>query len=237
MKLLHQGKKIIAYEEGQLNVASNKSHSYSKSRIALIIASSVSTGSTIEAWCVTLQDNKQFHLINPDVLGAALFWPLEKVSPFPFICVVQTISFEHVIQIIDVCDASSKISASTQLLVQTKLDDDIFKDIDNVAEPVTMAMGSTPYALILCLGNIVVIAYRKYGIILAFIYTNENDNHELVLFGQENVGQYIVDASICYNKEVEREDNGDMSTIEVILLLGDRMNSKDANIGKVFFDR
>ena len=153
MKLLHQGKKIIAYEEGQLNVASNKSHSYSKSRIAFMIASSVSTGSTIEAWCVTLQDNKQFHLINPDVLGAALFWPLEKASPFPFICIVQTISFEHMTQTIDARDASSKISASTQLLVGKKLDDDVFKDIDNVAEPVTMAMCSTPCVLTLCLCN------------------------------------------------------------------------------------
>jgi len=216
-------------------LTSNKSHPYSKSRISLITASSVSSGSSIEVWCVTLQDSTEFHLINPDILGAALFWPQEKIEPLPFVCIVQTVHSEHVLQIIDVFDTSSfKISGTLRLLAQATFDDSIFKGINDIAEPV-MAMGPTPYVLILCLDNIIVVAYRKYGLILAFTHTNK-EKHKILLFGQENVRQYIVDASICYNKDVDVSNDKNMRRIEVILLLSDRNNPKDANIGKVFFD-
>ena len=182
-----------------------------------------------------MQDNAEFHLINPDILGAALFWPLQKIEPFPFVCIVQTVHSEHVLQIIDVCDTSSfKISGTPRLLAQATFDDSIFEDVDEMVGPV-MAMGPTPYVLILCLDNIIVVTYRKYGIILAFIHVDDKDRHKLILFGQENVRQYIVDASICYSKDVDI-GNDEMRRVEVILLLSDRNDPKDANIGKVFFD-
>merc|ERR1740121_2302089 len=102
-----------------------------------------------------------------------------------------------------------------------------------------MAMGSTPCVLVLCLDDIIAIVHRSYGIILVFKYFVLNDNHTIKLLGRENVQKYVVDASICYKRNVEisagstvDDDDDDDKRIEVVLLLSDPNNSKDGNIGK-----
>lgn len=219
-----KGKKIISYEEGELRAG----YTYSKSRIALILVSSVSAGSSIETWILCLFTNHCV-LVSSDIFGAALFRSINYKDSL-FLCFIhkkknnnEHPSFKFYLTILQILESNSARDIDRKPLVEFPLGS-LFSEESSLLEPV-IAMGLTPPYLILYLEDIIVVAVRSNGNITAFKYKS----CILELLGQQNLNHFIIDAIICY-------ENIKNSKIAVILLLTDSKNTKDGKIRKIYFN-
>lgn len=154
------------------------------------------------------------------VLGAALLCPpklsREGFSFTPLVCLVKkkkliegqdetdetsietdTIIFQIIkIKVEGGKETNSPLSIDTvleevELNVRSKLLKSGGGKIISYKEPV-MTTGSTPYVFVLCLENVIVVIFRKYGFIMSYLY----DEDGLKPLGTKTLEHYVVDASI-----------------------------------------
>ena len=222
-----EGRKIISYEEGGSNGSLG---SHAKPLTALLLVSSVSQKSPIEVWCVPLAEHANSMCISTVALGAAFFCPpkVEKdwLFFYPLVCKVteneEFFSSEKLYMLeieklrVDENDLSILGSETVQ-----KISFSISKDMmTSLAEPI-MATGSYPHVLILCLEHVIVLIFRRYGIVMAFLYNGEDS---IVKLGRKKIDHYVVDASI---------KRGDVKgEIQLILLLS-LPNKSDGYIAEI----
>jgi len=222
-----QRKKILTYEEGGCNGAVD---SRARSTVAIILMTSTSSHQApIEAWCVPFAENStSFCISSENVLGAAFFCPSKlenrKLSFTPMICLVKyhkdatSRANVPVLQIFRLIKQDSLITKHEDV-VQTRVDVDEQMHT-KLPEPI-MATGSHPPVFILCLEHVIVIVYRRIGLILAYMYDGDSPITKL---GQKKVDHFVVDASI---------QRGDVKgEIQVILLLS-LLDGKDGFVAEI----
>jgi len=221
-----EGKKILAYEEGGSNGLTGTN---ARSTIALVLASSATPRSTtVEAYCISMYDGLQSALcISNVIVGAALYLPTSVTPPSHFLPYVITISkdvtSQYVLDIEDLVEQSGtldrgNIIASIVLDVSDANKDELF-------EPPSMSMGSTPEVLCCCHEGFIAVAIRREGLVVVYDFSTDN----LALVGQSRLGQYIVDAAI-------RSNNVDTEA-ELILLLCESDDPKDGRIANMRLSR
>ena len=74
-----QGKKIVAYEEGGSN---GKQGADARSMVALLLVSSASSGTPLEAWLMPISGDSRSVCVSSNLLGAALFRPYQLSNAF-----------------------------------------------------------------------------------------------------------------------------------------------------------
>ena len=82
------------------------------------------------------------------------------------------------------------------------------KDMRQLSCPEHMIMGHTPYAIILCQNDFIILILRRFGAIVLFSF----DDGELSYVGRTTLEHYVIDATV---REAE-----DKSGIEVVALTG-----------------
>jgi hypothetical protein len=122
-----------------------------------------------------------------------------------------------------ISDFTTGAIAIGDTLTCVQLDQERVLGID-YPEP-SMAMGTSPAVLCLCMENIIVVLVRKKGFIVAHEYSEGN----LSVIGQNRVESYIIDGAIR-----EGEVSGE---IEVVLMLMHSENHKDGHIAVINFSR
>lgn len=219
-----QGKRIVAYEEGGYNGMPGKD---CRSTIALLLTSSTTASTSVEAWCIQMIGNSNALCISSDILGAALFSSFSNCT--------SRCSFEPNLV------TASKDQVSGDLLVEMfslyndelsgnqlkkKRDAKVFinikRTLDSLITEPTMVMGTLPPIFCLCCGYHVVIILRSIGILVTYIFIDG----EFCFKDIKELGHYVVDAAIKRSQM-----NG--KDVEVVTLLSDRDNPKDGQISTI----
>ena len=223
-----ESKKILTYEEGGSNGLTGTNV---RSTVALVTVSSATPESmSMEAYCIAMYSGSSTSClcISNVILGAALYRPTASAaSPCHFLPYVITIGKDVTSQL--VLDVESLIEESGTLargtIVATTVldfgDDGSIRMDDELYEPPSMSMGQTPEVLCCCHNGFIVAAIRRRGLVFAYDFS---DGVDLILVGQSQVGQYIVDAAIR-SRDVDETD-----AVELVLLLS---NDDDAMDGRV----
>mmetsp|Transcript_17102 Transcript_17102/g.24258 ORF Transcript_17102/g.24258 Transcript_17102/m.24258 type:complete len:282 (-) Transcript_17102:639-1484(-) len=220
-----QGKKPIAYEEGGSNGLLGAE---AGSTVALLLASSTTTGAPVEAWCIPVYGDSPAVCISRDVMGAALLQPpgVKKGKPFsPLIVVTKNADADSSQIVLEVRDILSDTPVGPlefgNVLASVSIGNADIEgaSLESINEP-TMAMGTSPAIFCCCLGDIIVVIIRKRGRVLVYQY---KDNLPIKI-GQKDVKQYVVDAAIRRGAEEE---------IEVVLLLCAANNVKNGVVATI----
>ena len=157
-----------------------------------------------------------------DILGAALTKPLEskdensEYTPL-IVTVCRGEDEEAIIEVMAIrIDSSLGNFQKGNVKARAVIPEAMLSDSDAL-EP-TMAMGTLPPIHCCCLGDKIVIIFRRTGLVYVYEFLGE----ELQLYGQKNLGQYVIDASIRIGRSLEDK--------EVVLLLSDTDNAKDGGV-------
>jgi len=215
-----ESKKILSYEEGGSN---GKTGASERSTVALVLASSATPRSAVEAYLIPMKNESSQFCISNVILGAALYRPPASPSSFlPFVVTItKDVTSQHVLDIEDLWEESNTLArgiiASTVLMGGANLD-------DSYATP-SMSMGPLPEALCCCHDDFIVAVIRKKGLVFAYDFSSG----DLVLVGNSELGQYIVDAAI-------RSSNVD-GEVELVLLLCESDDSRDGRVATVNISR
>ncbi len=245
-----QGKKIVSYEEGGSNglVGSD-----CRSTIALLLTSSATSGDPVEAWCVSIGGGFKPLLLCMDVYGAALFQPQSSqdvalasasTSAFDPMAVTVTLTGEDEIE-----SGNSTISIDLFNL-RTNYDLECIERGDVIAHASfprardasigivrpAMAMGVAPLAFCLCCENLVIVIIRDEGLITAFKYEADKNEHTLHLVYEKRLGRYIVDAAIRSRHEDSDSEfspstpSREESKIDIVALVCEEDTVKDGRL-------
>ena len=229
-----QSKKIVSYEEGGCNGGTG---SDMRSTLALLMVSTSNSDAPVEAWCLPVNGDSRGLLLGDDVLGAALCLPPavaeeeggRRDSPAEFYPLVVTAnkvdgSDDMHLDVTSIgIDSTSGVLSQLDTVASVVVASDDHSESQQVLEP-TMAMGTTPQVHLCSYGRYIVVALRSKGI----IYVYELEEGSLQLVGQQNLGQYIVDAGI--RRGGGEKKGGD---VEIVLLLCSDNTTKDGCIAKI----
>ena len=233
-----QSKKIVSYEEGGCNGGAG---SDMRSTLALLMVSTANSGAPVEAWCLPVNGDSRGLLLGDDVLGAALCLPPAVARErsgngggdrpaefYPLVITANKIDGSDDVYLdvtsIGIDSTSgvlSKLDTVASVVVACGGDSE---QEHPVLEP-TMAMGTTPQVYLCSHDKYIVAGLRSKGIVLVY----ELHDGSLKLVGQENLGQYIVDAGIRPGGDINKEEED----IEIVLLLCSDSTAKDGNIAKI----
>lgn len=220
-----ESKKILAYEEGGSNGQSGED---SRSTVALVLASSVTSDVAVEAYCIPMHTESSPLCISLDVLGAALYRPPTDGASFShFLPYVATVFRDEDSQfVLTVQDLRYTSDTNDSLGFGGSIDSTIL-DVGDIFEEYSsppMSMGTSPEAFCCCHGGFIVVVMRRIGMIFAYDFTSAY----LSLVGKSKLGQYVVDAAI--------RSSGVQDQTEVVLLLCENSDSKDGRIATVRFN-
>lgn len=207
-----QGKKIVTYEEGGSNGFGGAK---ALSAVALLLVSTASTGTPLEAWILQVGGESQALCVSNNVLGAALFRPfhIEDEAFLPHLVTATGVESEIVVKV----EPLSQNPATGELAVE---DVSIGAIIDQsqvrrtIFNPPALAMGGWPEVICCTCQGFVVVCVRRKGLVVAY-----DCQEELVLVRQEHVENYIVDGAL-------RPGTGGVP-VELMLLLADSENPRD----------
>jgi hypothetical protein len=229
-----QSKKIVSYEEGGCNGGTG---SDMRSTLALLMVSTSNSDAPVEAWCLPVNGDSRGLLLGDDVLGAALCLPPavaeeeggRRDTPaefYPLVVTANKVDGSDDVHL-DVTsigvDSTSGVLSLLDTVASVVVASDGHSESQQVLEP-TMAMGTNPQVHLCSYGRYIVVALRSKGI----IYVYELEEGSLQLVGQQNLGQYIVDAGIRRGGGEKKE--GD---VEIVLLLCSDTTTKDGCIAKI----
>ena len=222
-----ESKKILSYEEGGSN---GRLGVDARSTVALVLASSITSASTVEAYCIALDGGSSLVTISNNILGSALYHPLaQSVSPSHFIPFVVTIYRDKQSQVVLCVEDLREGSDENESLVCGELLSSAVLDVedDSLVESFgcpPMSMGTSPEVLCCCKDGFIVAIMRRTGLVFAYDFSSGN----LLLAGKSRLGQYIVDGAIRAG-DVEGE-------VELALLLCEN-DSKDGRIATIIISR
>mmetsp|Transcript_18309 Transcript_18309/g.38499 ORF Transcript_18309/g.38499 Transcript_18309/m.38499 type:complete len:318 (+) Transcript_18309:3-956(+) len=222
-------KKILAYEEGGSN---GEKGTNARSTVALVTASSVASGSPVEAYCISLDGQNTILPISHNIMGTALYHPLSSVpSPTHFLPLLVTVVDEQsqfilCVECLTDGDGNSCLGQGN-ILASVVLD---INDEDSVEsfEPPPMSMGSSPEALCCCRDGFIVAIIRRLS--LVFVY--DFSNGDLAHVGKCRLNQYIVDAAI---REGDAHNGADF--VELVMLVSENEDPKDGRIASIKIGR
>lgn len=221
-----ESKKILAYEEGGSNGQIGVN---ARSTVALVMASSATPTATVEAYCIGMNGRSSLLCVSNVVLGAALYCPTASAATPPsyFLPYVITISNDVMSRfVLDIEDLTEEFDtlARGNIIASTVLDmgDTNWEDS---YEPPSMSMGASPEALCCCHDGFIVAVIRRKGLVFAYDFLSG----DLILVGQSQLGQYVVDAAIRSNN-VEGE-------VELVVLLCESDDPKDGRVATVNISR
>lgn len=215
-----QGKKIVTYEEGGSNGFRGAE---ALSVVALLLVSTASTGTPLEAWILQVGGESQALCVSENVLGAALFRPyhIEDEAFLPHLVTVAGVESEIVLKV----EPLSQNPATGELAVE---DVSIGAILDqshvrrSLFSPPALAMGGWPEVICCTCQGFVVACVRRKGMVVAY-----DCQEELILVRQEHVNNYIVDAALRVR----------VGGVELTLLLSDAENPRDGFIMSIDISR
>ncbi|KAL7470716.1 hypothetical protein ACHAXS_010969 [Conticribra weissflogii] len=225
-----ESKKILAYEEGGCN---GEKGTDAKSTVALVTASSVATGSPVEAYCISLDGQNTLVPISQNVMGTALYNPPSSVTSLThFLPLLVTVVDEQSQFILCVESLTDEVEGKSclgrgSILASVVLDIEDESSIE-AFEPPHMSMGSSPEALCCCKNGFIVTVIRRMG--LVFIY--DFSNGDLSLVGKSRLTQYIVDAAIR-----EGDVHNEADVVELVMLVSENEDPKDGRIANIKIGR
>ena len=213
----------MTYEEGGCNGSIG---SLGQSTVALLLVPSKGNQTRVDVWCVPLMPDAKAFNISTNVLGAAFCCPpkLEKdgLSFTPLVCLIteeMDVLIGERMQYLQI--EKLKINDIEFSLSREEVLERILLDVgerNHFQEPI-LATGPSPLVLILSLENVIVVIFRSYGLVMAFLYDGS-----ITKLGHKNTNHYIVDASIC---------RGDVKgEVKVIVLLS-LPSLKDGFVGVI----
>lgn len=217
-----QGKKIVSYEEGGCNGLEGAEK---RSSLALLLASSSTSGSPVEAWCLPVYGTSEPLCLSEDILGAALFRPpgLEYGQAFlPHL--VMAFRGENnddvIVEVLQLQLDESNNFEKGSVVTRTVVEKVLSNDSSDIPEP-TMAMGTLPPVLCCCIGDHVVVVVRNIG----FVSVYELIGEVMSPVGQKDTGQFVIDAAVRAGTSEEET--------EIVLLLCDTENTKDGSVATI----
>ena len=214
-----QGKKIVAYEEGGSNGMSGPD---ARSTVALLLVSTASSGTPLEAFLMPVCGDSRSLLVSSDLLGGALFRPYEMQPQEAFLPLLVTAdSMNEKDIIIEVQPLVTSLATGSlgvgDVIEARVIDQNEVRKVD--LTPPTLAMGTWPEVFVCCYENIVVTTIRRKGLLTAYEFT---DDQTLSLIHTETFPHYVVDAAV-------RSGMND-GEAEVVLLLSDSANQRDGRV-------
>lgn len=210
-----QGKKMVNYEEGGSNGLGGADI---RSRVGLATVTRSSGGGTLEAWLLPISGDSQAQEVLDELLGACLCQPLVVDNgPFlPMIVTVHSIDDGICVNVLTIIEPKKGSLIVGEVEATHFFDESDINDV--IYEPPALAMGPLPEALCVSLSNIIVVILRRNGLVAAFEYEGD----ELNVIAMESVDHYVIDAVMRYSAEV--------GGAEIVMLLSDNTNPKDARI-------
>lgn len=218
-----QGKKIVAYEEGGSNGLSGPD---ARSTVALLLVSTASSGTPLEAWLMPVCGDSRSLCVNSNVLGAALFRPYAMPDAFlPLLVTADTMNEKEVIiEVQPLVESLATGSLGVGDVVTCKIVDQ--RKVRKVSiTPPTLAMGTWPEVFVCCYENLIVATIRRKGLLVAYEFQGGDMN----LVRTETFNHYVVDAAVR-GGVTERE-------AEVVLLLSDSDNPRDGRVVSFTIER
>ena len=216
-----ESKKILTYEEGGSN---GHAGADAMSSVALVMTSSPSSGSLVEAYCIALGEESKLLCLSTVALGGALMAPPNVSKSEPFLPYVVSVSMDVmsklVLDVEQLNDNPSEGLSRGEILSSTVLD--IGDSLDEKFDPPLLSMGATPEVLCCTFADFIVAVVRREGTVFAFSFSSDAG---LVPVGKSRLGQYIVDATLRGGSEP--------GVVEVVLLLCENEDPKDGRIATI----
>ena len=211
-----EGKKLVAYEEGGTN---GREDIHMKSRLGLVMATN--DGLFLEAWIVSVEDpSVRPTLLSDSVMGACLCLPPSAHSDsnnfLPMAAMVECEGTDAFVSIVTISEVSTGSFGATGVASNFNIDLSEYKT--EAFSPPNLSMGTLPDALCLSLSNILVVIFRRKGLVVAF----EIENEGLSLIAEESVDHFIVDGVMRFSAE--------LGGLELVMLLVDDLNEKDGRV-------
>lgn len=211
-----QGKKVLLYEEGGTN--GHDILGGIKSRLGLVLATQ--QGLALEAWLVSVENpDIAPHLLSDSVSGACLCMPITEPTEvgLPLAAMVECEGeTDAFVSILPLVEAASGSFAPAGVRANFLVDLSSYAK-DELAAP-AFSMGTLPEVLCLSLSNILVVIFRRKGLVVAF----EIEDEGLSLIAEECVEHFVADGVMRFSAE--------LGGLELVMLLVDGENNKDGRV-------